>query len=691
MHKNFPCLRCGKNLRGEKAYIVHRDLCKQNIDLTSSTSTSPPQDQFTSPSSHLSSARIATDAQRIRSFSTSASPATSAPDPSTPSYTSFQYGGATASSYNTPLSHYYPDNINTQHQYSTDHSSAIGLNAGYSTNSNLFSSPRLSMPYPSGTASSTYTSTPTAYGYYQQTPPVLHHPASPTTSTAFSATASASYPTSTSTSVYHHQPFNSQYQSTMLYPPSAAGAIQQGEFEGLNQDDGNTSKSVVFEEVPGLEAWRRFERLYSHRVRHLDLAKLRLNEYYCILMAMASTRPPSSSKIFPNLREMTIRGSGLLHPTGGFETIVQFMHERIESFSLYARDEGKLELGFPSMFIMIVKAIGDYMPRLTSLVLGHNFSWTFDHRFTDAMAICCSRLPALVKLDLGPLVNEPDSYAVVIESAVRNCPCLETVTVANLGFFPSSAVPMPMPSLKRLEVEDCVAIHTLHLLQQHPMPSLQELDLSWNYQSPAERASLAKYQSLVMHIVTSFPQLTKLNFNIPVDFELTFDVFRPLLQLSSLSSLYFIEATIPFTDEDLGFLGRCLPALEFLDLWCARGPTLQGLSNLAEHALKLRSLDLVILPIHPAASNINSDQGPTMLTPGSLSSMNKFRCLEHLSLGYSHLHPKWTIVVLEVLGYMLPLQTEGLDHDLSPAVIQSNKEEWEKVISGLRNRDPALS
>ncbi|KAF5364949.1 hypothetical protein D9758_008118 [Tetrapyrgos nigripes] len=441
-------------------------------------------------------------------------------------------------------------------------------------------------------------------------------------------------------------------------------------------DDPN-DQMTVFEETLGLDAWRRFERLYSHRVRHLDLAELRLNQYYCILTTMASTRPPSSSRIFPNLREMSVHGSGLLLPTSGFETkVVQFMHERIESFSLYGNGKETLELGFPSMFT--IKAIGDYMPRLTTLVIDLYYC-AFDHRFTDAMAICCSRLPPLVDLDLGPVVNEPDSYAVVIESAACNCPCLEAVVVGGIGFFPSSAIPVPMPSLKKLEVDESVAIHTLRLLQQYPMPSLQELDLT----SLMERASLAEYQNLAMHIVTSFPQLTTLNFNI---------------SLSAHIVPCRGDEVNPFTDEDMGFLGRCLPALEILgfDFCCAQDvkrPTLQGLSNLAEHALKLQSLNLVILPTHPAASNTNSDQGLAMLTSGSLSSMNRFRCLERLGLGDSHLHPKWTIVVLEVLGYMLPLGCDlripALDYDLGgPDIIQSNKE-WEKVISGLRNRDPS--
>ncbi|KAF5364897.1 hypothetical protein D9758_008126 [Tetrapyrgos nigripes] len=89
------------------------------------------------------------------------------------------------------------------------------------------------------------------------------------------------------------------------------------------------------------------------------------------------------------------------------------------------------------------------------------------------------------------------------------------------------------------------------------------------------------------------------------------------------------------------------------------------LPHLSEHDRKASRVDINML----TASNASSDQGPAMLIPGSLSSMNKFRCLE---LGYSHLQPMaWTAVVLEVF--------------------QSSEEEWKKVISGLRNRDPARS
>ncbi|KAF5350907.1 hypothetical protein D9758_010513 [Tetrapyrgos nigripes] len=114
-------------------------------------------------------------------------------------------------------------------------------------------------------------------------------------------------------------------------------------------------------------------------------------------------------------------------------------------------------------------------------------------------------------------------------------------------------------------------------------------------------------------------------------------------------------------------------------------PTLKGLLNLAEHALQLRILKIQIIPTFPIAGNNSSDL---------LDTLNSFRHLDHLDLGYSRLDPAWSRVVSMIMGRILPSDCqfdvrEPYNEERSNVAWKKVKEELE-IIKAYRRGSVVL-
>ncbi|KAF5350858.1 hypothetical protein D9758_010526 [Tetrapyrgos nigripes] len=447
-----------------------------------------------------------------------------------------------------------------------------------------------------------------------------------------------------------------------------------------NPDD----KMLVFEDTPN---WERFHTMYSHRVRVLNINYTQ-KKHSCIVEALSDTQPSSVGRgFFPKLRGMRVDIEAESSPARAVEFFIQFMHQQVKSFRV------DLDFNDPEsphiLPIRILEAIRDHTPHLTSLRLDF-VNTTIDQKLVEEIGTLCSRLADLKGLAI-PHLASCDASLMVREIA-RSCTNLETLNIyAMRGFRPSTGI-IPFSFLKKFSVPESAVGGVVSLLENHPMLKLRNLEVYADYlETPS--ATFAECQQL-FRIIGSLTELEKLTFRPTVEQRLPFHIIRPLLQCSAIRSIDMKHINMSMIDDDLSFLGRCLPQLEDLR-WCpleSAGlnqnheelllPTLQGIINLAEHAVNLRHLEIEIIPIYRT--------GSTELEVDTLSSFN---CLEHLEFCFSCLDPSWSRAVSVILSHVLPFdcqfswdnRSEYLD-DGNDATHEANVRSdaaWQKVLDNL--------
>ncbi|KAF5371610.1 hypothetical protein D9758_003495 [Tetrapyrgos nigripes] len=222
------------------------------------------------------------------------------------------------------------------------------------------------------------------------------------------------------------------------------------------------------------------------------------------------------------------------------------------------------------------------------------------------------------------------------------------------------------------------------------MPSLRILEIDGEGARTVTSAECLR----LFELIGALPQITELYFY--AEANLGFNDIRPLLQVETLTHLELWNVSVSMTDAELSSIGRSLPCLESLELDACPNrvpdtvPTLRGLIDLAKHALKLQRLTILISPVFRP-----SDTDDGALDALKLDTLTRFQCLEFLDIGkfrigQSRLDPKWSSVVVCVLGHILPLgctfEFWKTERPVRDEVVHRSDEEWGKVAFALDHR-----
>ncbi|KAF5371727.1 hypothetical protein D9758_003501 [Tetrapyrgos nigripes] len=436
----------------------------------------------------------------------------------------------------------------------------------------------------------------------------------------------------------------------------------------------DTGDVMVFDSLPNLAAWERFDTLYSRAVRelHVDLTE----DNFHLLQTIGGTRP-ASFKLFPKLRRLYVSEDGLLSPTDDFATLVLLMNPNVEHFDWFEHP-----LRFRSASIW--KTIAKQMSHLTSLSIW--FEHDIDKEMSRDIANLCTKLPALVKADL-PTGNDQCDWSNIFGAVAEHCQSLQSLRCGSVCVFQPSHERIPFPSLTHLDLPVCTVEALTLLLETHPMPSLRILEVDIDGDHTVTSAECLR----LFGLIGSLPQITELSLYYYMEASFGFNDFRSLLQAETLSRLYLGSVTVSMTDVELFSIGRSLPCLESLELDACPDevpdtmPTLRGLIDLAKHALKLRHLMVLISPVfHPSDSD---DGAPDAL---KLDTLSRFQRLEFLHIGQSRLDPKWSSVVVCVLDQILPVGCKfelwETPWEVRDDMVRRSDEEWGKVGFALRHR-----
>ncbi|KAF5350856.1 hypothetical protein D9758_010524 [Tetrapyrgos nigripes] len=384
-------------------------------------------------------------------------------------------------------------------------------------------------------------------------------------------------------------------------------------------------KMLVFENPPDSAAWGRV-RIYSERVRELVLG---FGNYlpleYDVLKVIVDDEYPGCEEI-----------------------LVEFFHQQVDSLILDIQWDDAYSL--VSLFTQsILKEAGRCFHHLTSLSPKLWDEVETPQVYVEAIAASFSLFPGLVKLEVLCCPEDVWDFSVILREAAQYCPNLESIPCSSVRTSRSSSKSVSVQSLRRLEASDSDAQALINLLEGHPMPELtifkmdsREFDWVFGSAMECQRLSEAVW------------------------------ICRSILSIDLTDLIRF-----SITDDDLTFLGCCLPSLKVFKALPYESPgslpSLKGLHNLAEHAVQLRILKIQIIPTYPIAGSGSSDL--------VLDTLNSFKHLDHLDLGYSSLDPAWSRVVSLIMGRILPLDCQ---FDVKERYVEEHSDAtWKKVKEEL--------
>ncbi|KIK58182.1 hypothetical protein GYMLUDRAFT_246221 [Collybiopsis luxurians FD-317 M1] len=191
---------------------------------------------------------------------------------------------------------------------------------------------------------------------------------------------------------------------------------------GLTRTADDNSKLIEYVNKPSVQALKRFETIYQHRIRILDVTS-NAKKFSPVLDVIAKIR--GVGPLLPNLESLTwsaLSGGGLT------EQSVMFMHDGIRSFSIISDEAESVE-----SFTSYCEVISYRMPNLCSLeldvhpVAGHQKS----------MLALVQALPNLKTLTLPPF-EDPSELLI----GLRDLPRLRLTYLGSFqyDFLPPSSI-----------------------------------------------------------------------------------------------------------------------------------------------------------------------------------------------------------------------------------------------------------